>query len=198
MIILSLLISRRSYAASPTVETLPHCGDHKLCTASSFLLRTSVNSASPTTFTLLVGVKPRVAASSFCLFYPLGDDTGRPVTNMADTLAFIWPDIPVDVRVGLALFSATPAFWLCARWGIFLTLIQTLLSSSLSSPKCLPDASMHQWENIQSESEVPWSHRAIPPSSKAELMALYPTLPYIPLHPHTLVYVVPWIYWTSM
>lgn len=35
--------------------------------------------------------------------------------------------------------------------GDFLTFMQTLLSSPLSSPKCLPDASMHQWENIQLE-----------------------------------------------
>ena len=79
----------RTCTASLTVETPPHLGYHKLYTVSSLILRTSVNSASPTKVTLPIGVKPGVAVSSCCLFYPLGANIGRLVTDMSDTLDFI-------------------------------------------------------------------------------------------------------------
>lgn len=210
IIILSLLIPSRTCPASLTVETPPHLGYHKHYTVSSLILRTSVNSASPTKFTLPIGVKPGVAVSSCCLFHPLeliladqsqicqipwisSDGTSQLMS------AWVWPFF-----LSLLHFDSGPV-------GGFLTPMQALpWAKGLYSPlpnafQTLPCTSKRTFN----QREVPWAHKATPPCSKVELLALYsPPSQYThlythPTHTHHLFNLssptgICHIYWASM
>lgn len=145
VIILNLLIPSRTCTASLTVETPSHLGYDKLYTVSSLILRTSVNSASPTKFTLPIGVKPGVAVSSCCLFYPLE----LILADQSQICQIPWISSDGTSQLMSAwvwTFFLSLVFWLWASWGIPNTHAGPPLGQRplLSFSKCLPDASMHQ------------------------------------------------------